>query len=262
MKKSAIAFAVLAVVLFGTNPTQDEYVSWLKQQATKEAAGDEFGRALMSIFGGPVFNLTTTREDFLLFSIYHTDLGKGAKIDVLGLLHHFVPINQLSSRPPHVVTADAEGHWLPEDGYTWINNPPIPGDLRVKWTPGRLSSNNPHVVSADAEGHWLPEDGYTWINNPPIAGDFRVKWTPGRLSSKNPHIVSADTEGRWLPEDGYTWVNPPVAGDFRVNWSPGRLSSKNPHVVAGDAEGRWLPETGYTWVDPTVSGDFRVKQDR
>ena len=159
MKPWAIAFAVLAVVLFGTNPTQDEYVSWLKQQATNQAAGGEFGRALMSIFGGPIFNLSTTREDFLLFSIYQTDLGNGAKINVLGLLHHFVPINQPSSTSPHVVAVDAEGHWLPEDGYTWINNPPVPGDLRVKWTPGRLSSKNPHVVAADAEGHWLQRMG-------------------------------------------------------------------------------------------------------
>jgi len=28
--------------------------------------------------------------------------------------------------------ADAEGHWLPEDGYTWVVNPPIAGDFRVK----------------------------------------------------------------------------------------------------------------------------------
>lgn len=90
MKPLAIAFAFLAVVLFGTNPTQDEYVSWLKQKAINEAAGGEFGRTLMSIFGGPVFNLSTTRDDFLLFSIYQTNLGNGAKINVLGLLHHFV----------------------------------------------------------------------------------------------------------------------------------------------------------------------------
>ena len=56
MKSLAVAIAVLAVVLFGTNPTQDEYVSWLKQQAINEAAEGEFGRALMSILGGPLFN--------------------------------------------------------------------------------------------------------------------------------------------------------------------------------------------------------------
>jgi predicted RNA-binding protein associated with RNAse of E/G family len=215
LKSLAIAFALLAAVLFGTNPTQDEYVSWLKQQATNEAGGDQFGKALMAILGGPILNLGTTREEFFLFSIYHTDLGTGAKINVLGLFHHFIPINQ--PKPPHVVAVDGEGHFLPEDGYTWINNPPVAGDLRVKWTPGRLSSKNPHVVTAEAEGRWLPEDGYTWLNNPPVAGDFRVKWTPGRLSSKNPHVMAAEVEGRWLPEKGYSWVNnPPIAGDFRV----------------------------------------------
>jgi hypothetical protein len=100
MKSMAIAFAVLAVVLFGTNPTQEEYVSWLKQQVINEHAGDGFGRALMSILGGPVLNWSTSREDFRLFSIYQTDLGNGAKINVLGLVHHFLPINKPNARPP------------------------------------------------------------------------------------------------------------------------------------------------------------------
>ncbi len=94
MKSLAIAVAVIVAVLFGTNPNQDEYVSWLKQQATSQTTGDEFGRALILIFGGPVFNLSTTRDDFLLFSIYKTDLGNGAKIKALGLLHHFVQIDE------------------------------------------------------------------------------------------------------------------------------------------------------------------------
>jgi len=261
MKTLAI-FAVLSAILFGTNPTQDEYVSWLKQRAINDEAGNEFGQALTLMLGGPIFNLSTTHKDFLFFSIYQTDLGTGAKIGAIGLLHHFLLIDLTGSNPPHVVAADAEGRWLPEDGYTWINNPPVTGDLRVKWDPGRFSSKNPHVVASNAEGHWSPEDGYTWIN--PIAGDLRVKWDPGRLSSKNPHVVAADVEKRWLPEDGYTWISdPPIAGDFRVIWSPGRFSSKNPHVVAADAEGRWLPEKGYSWINnPPIPGDFRVKEDR
>ena len=73
LKSWAIVFAVLVVALVGTNPAQDEYVSWLKQQATNEVPGDQFGKALMVILGGPILNFGTTREDFFLFSIYHTD---------------------------------------------------------------------------------------------------------------------------------------------------------------------------------------------
>src|ERR1700691_5939877 len=34
---------------------------------------------------------------------------------------------------PHVITAEWEGRWSPEDGYECVVNPPIPGDLRVTW---------------------------------------------------------------------------------------------------------------------------------
>jgi len=33
--RKEIAYATLVVVLFGTNPTRDEYVSWLKQQSPR-----------------------------------------------------------------------------------------------------------------------------------------------------------------------------------------------------------------------------------
>jgi hypothetical protein len=95
------------------------------------------------------------------------------------------------SEHPHVVAADAEGSWLPEDGYTWTINPPVPGDFRVRWDPGRASSKHPHVVATNAEESWSPEDGYTWVINPPVSGDFRVRWEPGRASSQGPHSRSA-----------------------------------------------------------------------
>lgn len=93
-RKAWIVVATVALAFFVTNPTQDEYVSWLKQQIIKTDAGahDALGNAMVSLFGGPLFNLSTTREDFLLFSIYTTDLGNGAKIKALGILRHFVPM--------------------------------------------------------------------------------------------------------------------------------------------------------------------------
>ena len=81
----------------------------------------------------------------------------------------------------HIVPAAETGHWLPDDGYVWVVNPPVPGDFRVRWEPGRLSAQHPHVVAAVAEGRWLSEDGYIWMVNPPPPGDFSVRWNPGRL---------------------------------------------------------------------------------
>jgi hypothetical protein len=170
----AIGSVLTGVTLFATNPTQDEYASWLKQQAFKRIGGG-FEGALVSLLGGPIINLNTTREDFLFFSTYETDIGGGTKIKSIGVLRNFIPIPSPAPEYPHVVSAGTKGRWLPEDGYTWINDPPVPGDFRVKWTSGRLSSQHPHVVAADAEGRWLPEGGYTWINDPPVPGDFRVR---------------------------------------------------------------------------------------
>ena len=32
---------------------------------------------------------------------------------------------------PNIVAADKEKHWLPAPGYKWVNDPPVPGDMRV-----------------------------------------------------------------------------------------------------------------------------------
>jgi hypothetical protein len=140
----------------------------------------------------------------------------------VGLLRNFIPMPQeLAANgvapAAHIVPAAEVGHWLAEDGYVWVVNPPVPGDFRVRWEPGRLSIQHPHVVAAQAEGRWLPEDGYIWMVNPPPPGDFSVRWNPGRPSRIHAHVVTANVEGRWLPENGYRWINnPPVPGDLRV----------------------------------------------
>ena len=215
---AAIAFAV-------TNPTQDEYASWLKQQAVsaQAAKNDGIEMALTTLFGEAAINAVTKRSDFLLFSIYSTDLGAGSKFDAIGILRHFVPISFLvlngapKSNFPHVVAVDREGNLLPEDGYTWVVNPPVPGDMRVRWVPSSRSAKNPHVISAATEGRWVPEDGYVWVVNPPVSGDLRVKWNPGRKSLDHPHVVAAEAEEGWKPEPGYSWFsNPSPPGDFRV----------------------------------------------
>jgi hypothetical protein len=213
--RTAIILALVGVALFSTNPTQDEYISWLKQQVSTEAGGGIDG-ALLSSFGGPLLNASTARKDFFVFSLYETKLIETKPTHAIGFLRHFSFIPNAKPRFSHVVEV-GEDKWKPEDGYTWVVNPPVDGDLRVKWASGRLNSKYPHIISAETEGQWRPEDGYMWVVNPPVAGDMRVKWTSGQPSSKYPHIIASDIEGRWLPERGYAWVmSPPVAGDFRV----------------------------------------------
>ncbi len=212
------------VALFATNPSTDDYVAWVKDSLSHSApAGEQqFGKALLALFGGPLISANTQRRNYLFFSIFVTPLDAQHRLTTLGLLRNFVPLSEPTAFKPaapgaHVIPAGTEGSWLPDDGYVWVVNPPPPGDFRVRWEPGRQSGQHAHVVAADAEGRWIPEDGYIWVVNPPPPGDFAVKWDPGRASRLHPHVVASNAEGRWLPGNGYRWLNdPPIAGDFRV----------------------------------------------
>jgi hypothetical protein len=175
---------------------------------------------MISLIGGPMIAASTAREDFYLFSTFTTKLDSRNQVEFIGLLHKFIPMSgtaPAANEPPasHLVSAGSPGRWLPEDGYSWIVNPPPPGEFRVRWIPGQLSSQHVHVIADVAEGSWKPEDGYDWVVSLP--GDLRVRWEPGKASIFHPHIVAAPSEERWLPEPGYMWIsNPPAPGDFRV----------------------------------------------
>ena len=79
-----------------------------------------------------------------------------------------------SPEHPHVVAADSEGKWRPEEGYNWVS-PGVAGNWDIKWSPGVLSSKRPNVVASDTEGKWQPASGYVWACNPPSACDLKVK---------------------------------------------------------------------------------------
>jgi hypothetical protein len=217
--------AAVLVALVATNPSSDEYIAWLKDKISDSAATtteQRIGKALLELFGGPIASATTQRNNYFLFSVFITQIDNQNRLTTIGLLRNFIPLppqTTLGQVAPsaHLIPAGTEGRWVPDDGYVWIVNPPVPGDFRVRWEPGRQSIRHAHVVAADAEGRWLPEDGYVWVVDPPPPGDFAVKWNPGRASRLHPHVIASNAEGRWLPENGYRWPNdPPIAGDFRV----------------------------------------------
>jgi hypothetical protein len=131
---------------------------------------------------------------------------------------------------PHLVWNEGNKLWYPEPGYTWVIDPPPPGDLRVRWVPGSSYEGHPNIVSAEEEGRWYPEPGYKWVIDPPSPGDFRVRWVPGKQSSVHPHVVSSESEGQWQPAPGYVWVNPPGDKDFDFNVSQVSSHSADPDV--------------------------------
>lgn len=124
--------------------------------------------------------------------------------------------------PPHVFKGP-DGEWHPADGYAWMANPHLAGDVRVRWAVAQLSNIYPHIETSETEGQWRPAEGYTWVAYPPVLGSTGVKWTLGRPSARYPHVVAGELEDQWYPADGYTWVdNPPSApSHMRVKWSLG-----------------------------------------
>jgi TIR domain len=80
------------------------------------------------------------------------------------------------STQPHVVAAEKEGEWTPENGYQWVDANAA-GDLRVQWSPGKKHNREDNVVAANKEGQWSPAPGYEWINAAD-ANDLRVKLKP------------------------------------------------------------------------------------
>ncbi len=95
----AIAISILVVGLFGllayTNPTMDDYEEFIEKElkAELEKKGDGLERAigvLVSGLAGDILVQTTTRANYVFFSIFDTDLGK-EKIKSVGVFKNFIP---------------------------------------------------------------------------------------------------------------------------------------------------------------------------
>ena len=92
MKRGYIASVLIVfIVLFSslTNPTKSDYVEWAKEQVTQEEG------ALLGMVAGPVFNSITSKQNFVLFTIFETTYGESdkEKMIVLGVFNNFFHIN-------------------------------------------------------------------------------------------------------------------------------------------------------------------------
>ncbi|TCZ74303.1 hypothetical protein E0485_20205 [Paenibacillus albiflavus] len=90
MKKWIVIFIILGL-LFLTNPTKDEYVSWMKDKSTANSGQIEKG--LVSVFGNFIYGGTTTSTNLYLFSIFETKLDTDKPYRVIGIFKNFIPIN-------------------------------------------------------------------------------------------------------------------------------------------------------------------------
>lgn len=78
-----LVLALLAI----SNPSKSEYTTWVLEQ-TKKETGEQYSQEFIESVGGPMISAVTTRSNYLLFSIYTTDI-EGEKASTLGVFNCF-----------------------------------------------------------------------------------------------------------------------------------------------------------------------------
>lgn len=89
---SIIGILVLLLVIL--NPSQDRYVAWVGDRLTEE-------KGILTNIGvdyvaKPIINTSTTKKDFFLFTVYHTNLLSDKDMITLGIMNQFVPIKSIA----------------------------------------------------------------------------------------------------------------------------------------------------------------------
>lgn len=91
--KLAAGGALLVLILALTNPTQEDFVAWVKDKAY--AKTDNAGaRFLTDLLASPLVAATTERSNLLVFSLYDTQLSPGKHRKTLGILRSFFPLGK------------------------------------------------------------------------------------------------------------------------------------------------------------------------
>ncbi len=96
MKKSYFLGAILSVsiiMMLFFNPGQDEYVSWVAERIKED-------RGILVQIGvdyvaKPVISTSTTKKNYLFFTVYHTNLVSDANMITLGIMDRFIPIKSI-----------------------------------------------------------------------------------------------------------------------------------------------------------------------
>ncbi|HMA49203.1 MAG TPA: hypothetical protein VKP60_05580 [Magnetospirillaceae bacterium] len=86
------AFAVLILAL--TNPSQEDFVAWVKDKAHEKTGDNPGARFLTDLLASPLVAATTQRSNWLICSIYDTQLSPGKHKRTLGVLRFFIPLGQ------------------------------------------------------------------------------------------------------------------------------------------------------------------------
>jgi hypothetical protein len=80
-----IAFFILVLFAVVSNPTKDEYVSFVKDEIS------EGGHPIIGMFSGPLVNTFTSKKNFGIFTLYETRFEdkSGEYAQAIGFLNNF-----------------------------------------------------------------------------------------------------------------------------------------------------------------------------
>ncbi|NFQ84203.1 DUF4359 domain-containing protein [Clostridium sporogenes] len=97
MKKNKKIFivSILSILIVScglTNPNKNEYVDWSKEKMQSQSS-NILEKGLVSFLGEKIISNTTTTKNYIVFSIYKTEI-EGEKLTTLGILKNFIPINK------------------------------------------------------------------------------------------------------------------------------------------------------------------------
>lgn len=93
INKYLIFIVILLVVMALTNPSKQEYISWVKEQAIVQSGSDNLEKDFISFFGSPFIDSATTTKRYIFFSIYETKFDANTHIEVVGALNLFLPLH-------------------------------------------------------------------------------------------------------------------------------------------------------------------------
>lgn len=98
MKRSFSIILLIVIVLFiltETNPERSAYIDWINHEAMDQSS-NILEKGILSLAGESVFDMGTTKSDYIIFSIYETDFSEIGmeKVTSIGIFNQFIPLSK------------------------------------------------------------------------------------------------------------------------------------------------------------------------
>ncbi|WP_434579173.1 hypothetical protein [Thermoanaerobacterium thermosaccharolyticum] len=91
-KTFLIILLLLTIILAVTNPTKQDYIDWAKQTVVNNS-NSNFEKAFVDLIGGSILNDVTTTKNFVIFSLFETNIDGTQKYITVGILKNFILLN-------------------------------------------------------------------------------------------------------------------------------------------------------------------------